>query len=129
MLNGDQAHFFDERIIERNRLGNFIKGDRGEDGEDAKGDVMLCKPPLCIVNNICFERDLGAKFSGDPGMLLNGKARTNLITVDLCEGWGTFFVENITNNPLKFAISIFHGGLFENHANIPYMGNVDEGCD
>jgi hypothetical protein len=51
-------------------------------------------------------------------MLLNGKARTDLITINLCEGRGPFFVENVTNDPLKFAISIFYGGRFEDHANI-----------
>ncbi len=62
-------------------------------------------------------------------MLLNGKARTNLLTINLCEGWGPFFVENFTNDPLEFAVSIFHGGRFENHASIPFTGDVDEGCN
>ncbi len=62
-------------------------------------------------------------------MLLNGKARTNLITVNFCECWGTFLVEYITNDPLEFAVLIFQGGWFENHANIPFTGDVDEGCN
>jgi hypothetical protein len=77
----------------------------------------------------CFKCNLGEKFNWDLGMLLNGKARANLITVDLREGWGTFLVENVTNVPLEFAISIFHGGGFENHANIPFTGDIDEGCN
>jgi hypothetical protein len=85
------------------------KGDRGEDGDNAKGNVMLCALPLCIFNDICFERNLGAKFRGDCGILLNGKARTDLITINLCEGWGTFVVENITNDLIKFAVSILYG--------------------
>ncbi len=76
-----------------------------------------------------FERNLGAKFCGDLGILLNGKVRTDLVTINLCEGRGTFFVENITNDLLEFAISIFHGGQLENLANIPFTGDVDEGCD
>jgi hypothetical protein len=90
---------------------------------------MLCELPLCVFNDICFGRNLGEKFSGDLGMLLNGESRTNLVTIDLCEDWGTFFVENITNDSLKFAVLIFHGGWFENHANIPFTGDVDEGCN
>jgi hypothetical protein len=61
-------------------------------------------------------------------MLLNGEARTDLVTVNLCEG-GTFFVKNITYDPLEFAVSIFHRGWFENHADIPFMGDVGKGCD
>jgi hypothetical protein len=129
MLNRDQAHFFDEQIIERNRLNIFTKGDRGKDGNDAKSDIVLCALSLCIFEDICFERNLRAKFSGDLGILLDGKARTNFVTVDLREGWGTFFVENITNDPIEFAVLIFHGGWFENHANIPFTGDVDEGCN
>jgi hypothetical protein len=62
-------------------------------------------------------------------MLLNGKARTDLVTVDPHEGWGTSVIENITNEPLEFAVSIFHGGWFENPTNIPFTGDVDEGCN
>ncbi len=62
-------------------------------------------------------------------MLLNGKARIDLITINLCDGWGTSAIENITNDPLKFAVSIFHGGWSENHANISFTGDVDEGCN
>jgi hypothetical protein len=127
VLNGDQAYFFDEQIIKRNRPNIFTKGNRGEGRDDAKGNVMLYALPLCICNDTRFKRNLGAKFSGDLGILLNGEARTDLITVDLC-GRGTLFIENITYDPIEFAILIFHGGWFENHANIPFMGDVDEGC-
>ncbi len=122
MLNRDWAHFFDEQIIKRNRLNIFTKGDRVKDGDNAKGDIVLCALPLCISDDICFERNLGAKFSGDLGILLDGKARTDLVTVDVCEGWGTFVVENITNDLVKFAVLIFHGGWFENHTNIFFTG-------
>ncbi len=42
---------------------------------------------------------------------------------------GAIFVENITNDLLEFAVSIFHWGQFENHAVIPFTGDVDEGCN
>jgi hypothetical protein len=93
------------------------------------GNVVLCALPLCIFNDICFERNLGEKFSGDCRLFLNGKARTNLVTINLCEGWGTFVIENITNDPAEFADLIFHGGWFEYHADIPFTSDVDDGCD
>jgi hypothetical protein len=41
-----------KKIIKRNRLDIFTEGDRGKDGDNAKGNVMLCKLPLCIFNDI-----------------------------------------------------------------------------
>ncbi len=109
MLNGDQAHFFNEQIIERNRLNKFTKGDRGKDGDNAKGNIMLCELPLCIFNITCFERNLGVKFSGDLGMLLDDKARFQLVAINLCEGWGTFFVIILPMIPSSLPSQSFTG--------------------
>jgi hypothetical protein len=70
---------------------------------------MLRKLPLCIFNNICFERDLRAKLSGDLGMLLNGKARTDLVTVNLPEGWGTLLLKTLPMIPLSLPSQSFTG--------------------
>ncbi len=93
MLNGDRAHFFDGQIIDRSRLNISPKGIEARMGTTQRAMSSY-------ANSHCVSLMIFA-LSGSWNVL-NGKARTNLVTIDLCEGWGTFFVENVTMIPSSF---------------------------